>query len=70
MLLSCLIFVSSTALFFYFVVQTLRHLFRHRRTTNLQSGPPSPENGFKTIQKSFLIPKLKWTYLSPYYLRS
>jgi hypothetical protein len=66
---SWLILVSSTALLFYFVVETVRRLRRGRTTTHRQSGPP-PESGFKTIHKPFLLPGLKWAYISPYYLRS
>ena len=55
MLLSLLIFVSSTVLFFYYLSETLRHLRRHRKTMDLQSGPPSPGSGFDAINKSLLL---------------
>jgi hypothetical protein len=70
MLSSGLFLVCRRALFFYYAVQTLRRLHRHRRDDRPQSAPPSPLKGFKTIRKSFLLPKIKWTYLSPYYLCS
>jgi hypothetical protein len=69
MLWSCLVLACSAALSLFYILETVRRM-RHRTPTDPQSGPPSPEGGFKTIHKSLLLPGLKWTYLSPYYLRS